>query len=132
MRSHLEYGPQVWHPYTATHGESSAVWITDLFEALEFELPRLTRYLSVTLIGESEAFFIVNIFLQLSIISFTSHFIFTTRCNHDQQYSIPFARTNHLKYSFLPNSISVWNNLPLAVNCTTLPMFQYYTLPLFL
>ena len=55
------------------------------------------------------------------------------RCNHDQQYSIPFAHTNHFKYSFLPNSISVWNNLPLeAVNCTTLPMFKYYTLPLFL
>ena len=55
------------------------------------------------------------------------------RYNHDQQYSIPFAHTNHFKYSFLPNSISVWNNLPLeAVHCTTLPMFKYYTLPLFL
>ena len=53
--------------------------------------------------------------------------------NHDQQYSIPFAHTNHFKYSFLPNSISLWNNSPPeAVNCTTLPMFKYYTLPLFL
>ena len=44
-------------------GESSAVWITDLYKALEFELPRLTRHLPVTLTGESEAFpVIVNIF----------------------------------------------------------------------
>ena len=44
-------------------GESSAVWITDLYKALEFKLPRLTRYLPVTLTGESEAFFVtVNFF----------------------------------------------------------------------
>ena len=54
------------------------------------------------------------------------------RCSHDQ-FSSPFAHTNHLKYSFLPNSISLGTNLSLeAVNCTTLPMFKYYTLPLFL
>ena len=45
--------------------------------------------------------------------------------NHLHQYSIPFAHTNCYKHLFLPNSISLWNNLPLeAVNCTTLPTFK--------
>ena len=62
-----------------------------------------------------------------------THLSSCLRCNHDQQYSIPFACTNQFKNSFLPNSISIWNSLLLeAVNCTSLPMFKYYTLPLFL
>ena len=57
---------------------------------------------------------------------------FSSRYNHDQQFCIPFARTNHLKHSFLSNSVSLWNNLPSqAVTCTTLSLFKYYTLPLF-
>ena len=58
-----------------THiGESSAVWITDLYKALEFELPRLTRYLPVTLTGELEAFLVtVNIFHNLIYFPVNSH-----------------------------------------------------------
>ena len=71
---------------------------------------------------------------RLKLVSSENNSVFKgLRCSHDQQFSIPFADTNHFKYSFLPNSISLWNNLPLeVVNCTTLPMFKYYTLPLFL
>ena len=108
------------------------LWIC-IYKALEFELPRLTRHL---LTGESEAFpVLVNIFHNLIYFPANSHptpLSSSLRYSHDQ-FSIPFARTNHFKYSFLPNSISLWTNLSLeAVNCTTLSMFKYYTLPLFL
>ena len=45
--------------------------------------------------------------------------------NHEHQFCIPFACTNHLKNSFLSNSVSLWNNLPSqAVICTTLSLFK--------
>ena len=57
---------------------------------------------------------------------------FSSRYNHDHQLCIPFARTNYLKHSFLPNSVSLWNNLPSqAVTCTTSSLFKYYILSFF-
>ena len=144
VRLHSEYGAQVWHPYTAkdTHTlekvQQFGLWICtrhwnssyqDLLDI--FQLPSLEN---------QRLFLLLSTFLKIihDLVYFPVNFHPTPlssclRCNHDQQYNIPFARTNHFKYSFLPNSISVWNNLPLeAVNCITLPMFKYYTLPLFL
>ena len=118
-----------------THiGESSAVWITYLYEALEFELPISFSYRHWRIGGFFLSFFkIIHNLIYFPVNFHSTPLSSLLRCNHDQQYSIPFARTNHFKYSFLPNCISVWNNLPLeVVNCTTLPMFKYYTLPLFL
>ena len=37
---------------------------------------------------------------------------FSSRYTHGHQFCIPFARINPLKHSFLPNSVSLWNNLP--------------------
>ena len=103
------------------------------FSSLDYGSVQGTRHLPVTITGKSEAFLVT-----VNIISFTSQSLLTLsssfRCNHDQHYGILFSPTNHFKYSLLvPNSTSLWTNLPLeAVNCTTLPMFKYYTLPLFL
>ena len=58
----LKFGTHIRQRYTHI-GESSAVWITDLYEVLEFKLLRLTRYLSVTFI-----FCHCQHFLRLSII----------------------------------------------------------------
>ena len=55
---------------------------------------------------------------------------FSSRYNHDHQFCIPFARTNHLKHSFLPNSVSLWNNY-LHKLLPALLSIKYYTLPLF-
>ena len=142
VRPHLEYGAQVWHPYTAkdtcTHiGESSTVWIMDLYEALNSSYQDLLNIFQLPSLENRRLFLSLSTFFKIihNLIYFPVNFHPTPlssflRCNHDQQYSILFARTNHFKYSFLPNSISVWNNLLLeAVHCTTLPM---YTLPHFL
>ena len=108
------------------HWNSSYQDLLDIFQLPSLENRRL--FLSL-----STFFKIIHNLIYFPVNSHPTPLSSSLRCNHDQQYSIPFARTNHFKYSFLPNSISLWNNLPLeAANCTTLPMFKYYTLPLFL
>ena len=44
---------------------------------------------------------------------------------HSYKYMIPFTRTGVYTQSFFPNSIRIWNNLPVdLINCTTLASFK--------
>ena len=144
IRPHFEYGAQVWHPHLIKDKNElesvqkfglricSRKWtasyqkLLDIFQLPSLEKPRLFLSLSTFFkIIHNLIYFLPN----YCAFPLSSSF----RCNHPHQYSIPFTHTNCYKHSFLPNSISLWNNLPLeAVNCTTLPTFKYYTLPLFL
>ena len=46
---------------------------------------------------------------------------------------IPHARTNAIKSSFVPSSVSIWNNLPHeALIAPTITSFKSFTAPLFL
>ena len=121
----MEYGAQVWHPYTAkdTHTlEQFGLRICTSHWNLSYQ--DLLDILQLPSLENRRLFLSLSMFFKIihNLVYFPVNFHPTPlssclRCNHDQQYSIPFARTNHFKYSFLPNSISVWNNLPLeAVN----------------
>ena len=37
---------------------------------------------------------------------------YPTRHHHPFHFEIPFARTDHYKFSYYPKSIRDWNNLP--------------------
>ena len=144
VRPHLEYGAQVWHPYLSRDVNAlekvqkfglricSRQWTKCYQELLAlFHLPSLeNRRLFLSL---SVFFKIIHNLVYFPTIHYPIPLSsFSSRYNHDHQFCIPFARTNHLKHSFLPNSVSLWNNLPSqAVTCTTLSLFKYYTLPLF-
>ena len=150
VRPHLEYGAQVWHPYL-----SKDIDVNALEKVQKFGLRICSRqWTKLNVIRSCLNFFIYHqriegfschcLFFKIihNLVYFpTIHYptplsSFSSRYNHmhDHQLCGPFARTiaNHLKYSFLPNSVSLWNNLPSqAVTCTTLSLFKYYTIPLF-
>ena len=144
VRPHLAYGAQVLHPYLSKDVNAlekvkkfglqicSRQWTKCYQELLElFHIPSLeNRRLFLSL---SVFFKIIHNLVYFPIIHHpTPLSSFSSRYNNDHQFCIPFARTNHLKHSFLPNSVSLWNNLPSqAVTCTTLSLCKYYTLPLF-
>ncbi len=122
---------------------STEQWTKKFLEIMEECVPQLDLKKRRNLLPSLEnrrLFLSLSTFLKIihNLIYFPPNYCasplsFSLRCNHPHQYSIPFAHTNCCKHSFLPNSISLWNNLPLeAVNCTTLPtlIFKYYTLPL--
>ena len=130
----------VWHPYLSKDVNAlekvqkfglqicSRQWTKCYQELLElFHLPSLeNRRLFLSL---SVFFKIIHNLVYFPTIHYpTPLSSFSSRYNHDHQFCIPFACTNHLKHSFLPNSVSLWNNLPSqAVTCTTLSLFKYYT-----
>ena len=86
------------------HWNSSYQDLLDTFQLPSLENQRL--FLSL-----STFFKITHNLIYFPANFHPTHLSSCSRCNHDQQYSIPFACTNQFKYSFLPNSISVWNNL---------------------
>ena len=44
-----------------------------------------------------------------------------TRHSHPYKFQIPHTRTNLYRYSFFPQTVSAWNNLPLAVVSASSP-----------
>ena len=122
VRPHLEYGAQVWHPYLSKDVNAlekvqkfglricSRQWTKCYQELLElFHLPLLeNRRLFLSL---SVFFKIIHNLVYFPTIHYpTLLSSFSSRYNHDHQFCIPIACTNHLKHSFLPNSVSLWNN----------------------
>ena len=69
-------------------------------------------------------------------ISFPSSFIPPpSSCSHHynaHSFKIPFARCNGLKYSFIPQCVSLWNNLPREAVTSSHLCFKYHVSPLFL
>ena len=123
VRPHLEYGAQVWHPYLSKDVNAlekvqkfglricSRQWTKCYQELLElFHLPSLeNRRLFLSL---SVFFKIIHNLVYFPTIHYpTPLSSFSSRYNHNHQFCIPFARTNHLKHSFLPNSVSLWNTV---------------------
>ena len=113
VRPHLEYGAQVWHPYLSKDVNDlekvqkfglqicSRQWTKCYQELLElFHLPSLeNRRLFFSL---SVFFKIINNLVYFPTIHYpTPLSSFSSRYNHDHQFCIHFARTNHLKHSFI-------------------------------
>ena len=62
-----------------------------------------------------------------SVLTVPNYFINTTYPTHHHHpfhFEIPFARTDHYKFSYYPNSIRNWNNLPIdSVESQSLRVF---------
>ena len=83
------------------HWNSSYQDLLDIFQLPSLENWRLFLSLSTFLK-------IIHNLIYFPVNAHPTPFSSSLRCNHDQQYGIPFACTNHFKYSILPNSISLW------------------------
>ena len=63
-------------------------------------------------------------------LCYFEHGIFTLsttlshRVHHNLVLNRPFARTNSYFYSFVPHTISIWNNLDSSVICASLSSFR--------
>ena len=138
IRPHLEYGVQVWHPHLATDTAAlekvqkfalricSRNWCSTDGDLLEmFKLESLEhRRIHLSLCRFSK---IINGHVTYPPNHLPNRY-FPSRCTHTLQYCIPPARTNHLKCSFMPRTIAVWNNLPAdCVSCSSYSAFKKYT-----
>ena len=48
----------------------------------------------------------------LTVPNYFTNTTYPTRHHHPFHFEIPFARTDHYKFSYYPKSIRDWNNLP--------------------
>lgn len=129
IRPHLEYACQLWDPFTDKSIQAlEAVqkfackvclkqWNLDYDTMLQFlNLPPLSarrQYLKLTTmynIVNGSLCFPSGIFVQSN---------FPYHCNRSANFARPFARTNYLFHSFVPNVISLWNNLPSSVKTSS-------------
>ena len=122
VRPHLEYACQVWDPYTERNidhlekVQKYALRICNGTQGMGIFLEHFSfpDYLA----DESRYLRLVTLF-QLH----THHFYFppgvltqsratSNRRTTSHAYTIPFAHTTAFQQSFIPRTISVWNNLP--------------------
>ena len=124
IRPHLEYACQLWDPYTSKNWLSLEavqkfackvclkMWDLDYNTMLQLlNLPPLSvrrEYLKLTAmynILNGYSYYPSGIFVQSNNHYYSSQ---STNVN----FVRPYARTNYLYYSFVPNVVHAWNNLP--------------------
>lgn len=128
VRPLLEYGSAVWDPYLQKDIHSiemvqrrAARWVksdyqynssvTSMLNDLQWPSLQHRRYVT-----RLKLFY--NIVNSSSALSIPNHFMNTTyptRHHHPLHFEIPFARTDHYKFSYYPKSIRDWNNLPIDI-----------------
>ena len=125
VRPLLEYGSAVWDPYLQKEIQSiemvqrrAARWVksdyrynssvTSMLADLQWPSLQHRRYVT-----RLKVFY--NIVYSSSVLTVPNYFTNTTyptRHHHPFHFEIPFARTDHYKFSYYPKSIRDWNNLP--------------------
>ena len=140
VRPYLEYAVQVWNPHLSKD-------IINLEKVQKFALRICSKnyrepYENLLHLFQIPTLRNRRIFLSFykiinGSISIPSSFIPPpSLCSHHcnaHSLKIPFARCNGLKYSFIPQCVSLWNNLPReAVTSSDLYCFKYHVSPLFL
>ena len=140
VRPHLEYAATIWDPYLIKDANKleNVLYIKmclkqwdlgyqDLLDLSQFPTlknPRLyLKLCTLYKIMHGYFYFPYNVFLpQLNRHSYSLPLV-----------HIPHARTNAFKSSFVPSSVSIWNNLPHeALIAPTITPFKSFTAPLFL
>ena len=146
VRPHLEYAAQVWNPHLNKD-------IRSLEKVQKFALrvcakvydepyQNLLDYFQVPSLEDRRLFLslctfycIVNRIVYFPTESVLPPTMSFSNCRNFNPYAyrLPLAHHNGLKFSFLINTIRVWNNLPLeAINSHSLAMFKRYISPFFL
>ena len=146
VRTHLEYAAQVWNPHLVKdinllekvqkfalrickkNYDESYQYLLDHFQIPSLQDRRL--FLSLCTF-----YCIVNKFMFFPTESVLPPTMSFSNCRNFNPYAyrVPLAHHNGLKFSFLYNTISVWNNLPPeAINSQSLANFKHYISPLFL
>ena len=125
VRPLLEYGSAVWDPYLQKEIQSiemvqrrAARWVksdyrynssvTSMLADLQWPSLQHRRYVT-----RLKVFY--NIVYSSSVLTVPNYFnntTYPTRHHHPFHFEIPFARTDHYKFSYYPKSIRDWNNLP--------------------
>ena len=144
VRPHLEYAAPVWDPYLVKD-------INQLEDTQKFALKICTKrwnynYTNLLQLANLPALVNRRSYLKLcslfKIVKGLSYFppdMIKERVSYPYFYTgppllfCPFARTNSYKFSFIPSSVSLWNNLPTdALSsesvCTFLPNSLGYSL----
>ena len=146
VRSHLEYGVEVWNPYLqkdiAAVENVQKFALRVCFKAWSQEYHELLQLANLQSLQDRRSFLsLVTLFkIKNNIVYFPPNFLppllsssrlrSHSSCN---RFIIPFARTNHYKYSFFCSATLLWNNLPLeAINTTSLSCFKRLIFNLFL
>ena len=146
VRPHLEYGVEVWNPYLqkdiASIERVQKFALRVCFKAWSLNYQDLLELSHLqSLQGRRSFLSLVFLFKIIhKIVYFPPGFLppflppSSLRSHYSlNKFNIPFARTNHYKYSFFCSSTLLWNNLPIdAINCSNLSLFKKLILPLFL
>ena len=128
VRPQLEYGSEVWNPYSTTvmNGleqiqKTAARFVccdyntttstSNLVRALHWDQLHTRRLLAQCLLFYKIHYHLINI----SFPPIIMHAHYYGRHDHNLKYVIPEATIDAYKYSFYPRSVRIWNRLPSSV-----------------
>lgn len=139
VRPHLEYGSHVWNPHLEKDKKAlesiqkfacrivSAHWdesYGNLLELLNLHLQERRTHARLGLL--------YRIRYKLSYFPEGTFKVrdnlLPSRCSHQLELQVPFARTNSYFYSFVPHTTSQWNSLPkdIITLSTSYNSFKYH------
>ncbi len=140
VRPQLEYCSTVWDPHTkenikkidkiqnraarfTMNNYQQKASVSEMVKELKWPKLQIRReHFNLVLLYRVAHGFIA---IPRSILPPAASHTHNTRHSHNQQFLIPQCRINAYKFSFVPRTVVVWNQLPTStINCVTVDSFK--------